>query len=238
MKICVIHLGEVEDCLVASSINRGFFDKYKKPKIDWVVNHGEQRKILKYSDYISEVYSPNDELGEYDLLVNLSPSVHPSDPNLKFNKSVGFNFDKSSSQLYDILYGNKKTDMNIFQVYFRLSGMTWHGESYSIKYFPKTKKKKNTVAISVAHLKLRHYVEDELDLRSLNISSIPYRKSIFKKMDDINRYSYIITDDWLTMNLAVYLRKNVHFLETLPLNTRPEFFGLGRVYRVPSKIVK
>lgn len=238
MRICVIHLGTVGDCLVATSINKGFYRKYRNPEIDWVVSGEDQTKLLKHSDYVNCVYNSDNICGEYDLLVNLCPSVHPSDPSLHYKDSVGFNFNENSSECYDILFGNRKSNMNIFQVYFKLSNMTWRGEGYSIKYYPKNRQRKNSAAIAVDHLKLRHYIEDRLDLGGLKVSSLKYRKSVFKRMDDLNRYIYIITDDWLTMHLAIYLRKNVHYLETLPLSTKPEFFGKGRVYRVPAKIIK
>jgi len=206
--------------------------------IDWVVKGGQQKELIQYSPKVDNVMSVEEMSGEYDLLINLSPSFHPNDPSVSFKESAGFNFDEKSQEIYEILYGGRKTTMNQFQVYYKLIGLNWRGEGYGIKYYPKSRQKKKSAGISIDHLKLRHYVSDNISLKGLKVSMLKYRKNVFKRMDDLNRYQHIVTDDLLTMNLAVYLRKNVHYLETIPLNTKPEFFGNGRVYGVPANIVK
>lgn len=244
MKICVILLGGTEDCLPASSVNLGFFKKYNKPEITWIVHGEEEKKLLSFSNFVKKAYTANDITNskvaneEFDLLVNFTLSLHPSDPFVNAKEIVGFNFEKDSSKYYEILYNNKPTKMNLFQVYYRLAGLKWRGEGYGIQYFPKTKAKKDRAAIAVDNLKLRYYIEDRLDLEGMRLSTIPYKKSIMKRMDELNKFSHIITDDLLTLHLSVYLRKFVHYLETVPLNTNMEFFGNGRLYQVPSKIVK
>jgi hypothetical protein len=116
--------------------------------------------------------------------------------------------------------------------------MIWRGEGYGINYYPKTKSKNNRVGIFVDHTKLKHFVNDNLKASKLKVSCVPYRKNIYKKMDEINRFSDIVTDDMLTTHLAVYLRKRVHYLETIPSNVNFEFFGNGRIYKVPLSIFK
>ena len=55
--------------------------------------------------------------------------------------------------------------------------------------------------------------------RTCDITDQPLR------MDEVNRCKDIITDDILTMNMAIYLRKRIYFLETAPVNLKLEFFG-------------
>jgi hypothetical protein len=180
----------------------------------------------------------NNPMDEADVVVNLTPAIHPADPALKFKKFIGFNGeDEDASDYHEVLHGTRKTNMNIFQVYFRLAGMTWRGEGYGVTYYPKTRTRKNSVAIAIAHAKLRHYVNDNLDPGAFRLALVPYKRNVFKRLDEINRCAHVMTDDLLTMHLSVMLRKKVHFLETIPLNTRPEFFGNGEIYRVPPKIV-
>jgi len=68
----------------------------------------------------------------------------------------------------------------------------------------------------------------------MKIWYIPYKKNIFKRMDEINRCKKIITDDFLTLHLSLYLRKYVYFLQTLPSNTKIELFKNGEIHQVPS----
>lgn len=241
MRICVLHLGDICDCLVASSINRGFLYKYGNCDITWVVQGEDQSSLFKYTPNVRSVLMSHfmrQPKEDFDLLVNLSPTIHPADPVVSAKELLGFSFKENSAEFYDILHGNRRTQMNIFQVYFKLAGLIWRGEGYGVNYYPRSKVRRNSVAISVDHAKLRHYVIDNLSVDTIRTMLIPYKKNIFRRMDEINRCTSVITDDQLTMHLGLFLRKYVHFLEAIPMNTQPIFFGQGYVYTVPSKIVK
>jgi hypothetical protein len=122
--------------------------------------------------------------------------------------------------------------MNIFQLYYNLSGLKWRGEGYDIHYYPKYKLKRNKVGISIANANLRNYILDKLKLDSGKIWYIPYKKNIYKKMDNINQCKNIITDDILTFHLSMILRKYVYFLQTFPLKIKMELFGNGEIHQV------
>ena len=240
MRICVVHLGDICDCFVASSVNRGLVKKYNNAEITWIVQGDEQCSLFEFSDVTAKKMSDilQEPIQKYDLLVNFSPHVHPSDPVLSADRFVGFNLNSNSKDYYNIIYGNSSTKMNWFQVYFRLAELAWKGESYGITYFPKSKTRKDIAGVAIDHAKLRHYVNDHIEMDMLRMMLVPYKKNIFKRMDEINKASYVITDDQLTMHIGIFLRKYVHFLETMPMNARPEFFGKGKIYKVPSQIVK
>ena len=94
MKITVIHLGSTLDVLVASSINQGFFRKYQDPDITWILGSEESLSVFKYSSKVKSIlasHALNTPNEQSDLLVNLSPSVHPADPILSYKDFVGFN---------------------------------------------------------------------------------------------------------------------------------------------------
>lgn len=230
----------MREILPATCLNKAFKFKFKSAnvKITWVVSDDEASRLLSHSPLVHSVRSPQSIEGEFDLLVNLSPSVHPSDPAFVATEKIGFNFSSNTDKTYDILHGSAQTDKSPFQIYCNLAGLAWKGEGYGIHYYPQSKSKKNRCGISVAHAKLRRYVEDHLNLEGLKVCVLPYKRNAMKQMDEINRCFHIITDDLETMHLSVYLRKFVHYLETLPTNTRPEFFGQGRIYQVPKSIVK
>jgi ribonuclease P protein component len=195
--------------------------------------------LLRHSNFVKEVVGLTDVPSEdYDIVINLSPSVHPSDPIIRGKKCFGFWFDPRSSEFYEVLYGRRKTSMNQFQVYYRLAGMTWKGQGYGLNYYPKTKVKNNRVGVSISHSKLRHYVIDHLVPRMFRIVILPYRKNVLRRMDEINVCQQIVTDDNLTMHLSLYLRKKIHFLETIRQNTPYEFFGSGKAYQISDQLIK
>jgi len=240
MRICVVQLGDINDCFVSSSLNKGFFRKYRDADIVWLVKGDDERSLFDFTDRVTALRMSDflvvDDKPEFDLVVNLTPAIHPSDPIVRAKEVRGFNLEEISAEYYDILYGSRKTQMNAFQVYFKLAGMTWRGEGYGMSYYPKTRSKKNTAAIAINNAKLRHYVNDHVDVDTLRMHLVPYKRNIFKRMDEINRASYVVTDDQLTMHIGIFLRKYVHFLETVPMTTQPEFFGKGQIYKVPAKI--
>ena len=116
--------------------------------------------------------------------------------------------------------------------------MKWKGQGYDFDYYPKSRCKKNRTGLAVANANLRSFIIDKLSLDESKLWVIPYRKNIFKKIDEVNRCKRIVTDGFFTMNVASYLKKNIYFLKTVPYTTRIEIFGNGYIYNVPSNIIK
>jgi hypothetical protein len=241
MRIGIIHLGDICNILISSSLNKGLLKQYKDADITWIVDNSECASIFQYTKNCKAVLASeflHTEYEPFDILINLSPNVHPADPVLKYKEFIGFNGSEESLVYYEVIYGNRKTSMNPFQVYYRLAGMKWRGEGYGIVYYPKTRVKKDWVAVAIDRNKLRHYVNDNLVAKNaFRMLLLPYKKNVYRRMDEINRCSFIITDDLLTLHLSLFLRKQVHFLETFQLNSEPELFGNGVIYPVPKQIV-
>ena len=117
-------------------------------------------------------------------------------------------------------------------------GMEWHGEGYDIKYYPQSKTKKNKIGIAVANANLRNYITKKQKIDNKRLWHIPYKKNLLKRLDEVNRCNEIITDDFLTFNLVVYLRKYVYFLQTIPYMFKLEYFGKGKIINVPQEIIR
>lgn len=243
MRILVVHLGNISENLVASSILKEITQKVEDPEITWTVESSAEKYIFQYNRRIARVLclSELQEISEnFDLLVNLSQILSPKQiSNIKFEEVLGFSFDKDNhfEDYRAALEGNMDIpSLSLFQMYHKLTGLTWRGEGYQIGYYPRNKSKRNRAGVAVAHANLRNYVSEELDLESMRIWYIPYKKNIFKYMDEINKCHKIITDNLTTFHLAMSLRKYVYFLKTFPLNMKLELFGNGQIYDVPHRV--
>ena len=242
MNIAITHLGNISQLIPATSVIRGIKKQEVDTKITWVVNRKELCYINKYNKDVSRTIPFSQfvsEEGEYDLLVNLYP-YFPED--IKINSTIistsGFYFHPYFDKFKKVFSENKEClDMNIFQLYFILSGLTWSGEEYDIRYYPKSKMKPNKIGVSVANANIRNYILDNLEVDKKKIWYIPYKKNIFKRMDEINRCKKIITDDLITFHLAMSMRKYVYYLETFPLSTKLELFNSGEICKVPMNII-
>ena len=244
MKILIVHLGTITQILPATSIIKGLLKKDPKAEITWVINEKKDKYIFKYNKDIKKIISfseleKNNEV--FDALINLHPKFpHKNCENLKIKNAFDYDFSDEFKNFTNVLIGEESiSNMNIFQVYYKLSGLVWKGEGYSIPYYPKTKTKQHRVGLGVAHAHLRDYVRENIDIKGQKLWHIPFKKNIYKKMDEINRCKKIITDDLLTFHLAMALHKYVYFLQTFPLNTKVELFKKGEICKVsPSFFLK
>ena len=234
MKIVITHLGNMTELIPVSSIIKNIKNKYSDTNITLV---SEYNTLFKYNVLIDKnlSFSEFKEKEEgYDLLINLYP-YFPENlcKNIVVKEVIGFNYDDGLKQFEDIFFeGKRNYDMNIFQLYHKLAGLKWKGEGYEIGYYPRSKSRKNRIGISVANSNLRNYILDKLELKDRKISYIPYKKNVFKRLDELNKCEKIITDDLLVFHLAMSLRKYVHFLQTFPLSLKLELFNSGEIHKV------
>jgi hypothetical protein len=242
MQIAIVHLGNISQLLPATSIINGIKKYDVVTDVTWVVDKKEFCYIHKYNKDVLRTVTFDQFISEgreYDLLINLYP-YFPEESKMPFsiNNFTGFYFNSYFDKLKSIFSENKEQyDMNLFQLYFILCGMTWKGEGYDIGYYPKTKVRSGKIGVSVANANIRNYVLDNLDIDKKKIWYVPYKKNIFKRMDEINRCKKIITDDLITFHLAMSMRKYVYYLETFPLSTKLELFNSGEICKVPMNII-
>ena len=242
MEVVIIHLGNMSQLVPATGVIKGIKKQRINTNITWVVSKEEFCYINDHNKDIKKTISLEQFIksgGEYDLLINLYP-YFPE--NLYINPIVrhttGFYFDPYFDKFKKVFSGDKESsEMNIFQLYFILSGLIWRGEGYDIRHYPKTKAKANKIGVSVANANIRNYVLDNLKIDNKKIWYIPYKKNIFKRMDEINKCKKIITDDLITFHLAISMRKYVYYLETFQLSTKLELFDRGEICKVPMNII-
>lgn len=248
-KILLINLEPVSGCLVSTSILKGLKNKHKNLSVTVIVNNDENcQKIFKYNPIVNRVYTIEEFFS--DLPYNLLREKLDHVINLSFDntlaklfegnakKITGFKYDDTDDKVYETLYKYNKTPKNIFQLYFNLADLKWRGEGYDLFYHPKTKQRKNSVGLAIVNKNLNNYVGEHLYTKQDKISEIPFRTNVFKRIDETNKHSKIITDDFLFMNIACYLRKEIFFLKTVPYNYQLEFFGKGEIIEVPKIYIK
>lgn len=234
MKILIIHLGNQCECFISTSVIKGILkicsaDIFVLTKNLSIFKHNKNIKQVYLFDDIDVLLNKN-----FDILINLHPDF--KDERINAYKKIGFNY--SDDNIFDVLYGNGKTKSNIFQMYYRLCGLTWKGEGYDFNYYPKNRMKEEKTGVSVSNVKLRNFVVDKLKLEESRLWNIPFKFNIFKQLDEINRCKRIITDDFYILNLATFLRKDIFFLQTINYNFKIETFGCAKIYKVPDNILQ
>lgn len=245
MEILVTHTGTPCECFIATSVLKGLRKKYNDSSLYCIAQNEESKKIFKYNKNVKNSYTVKELTNEFlkkrfDLLVNLHPDTFQGFEEIQNNCSEkkGFSFSPDAAIHKEYLYGDLETNRSIFQIYYSLAGLSWKGEGYDFCYYPKSRCKKNLSGISINNANLKDYIVGKLRLDMSKVWHVPKRKDIFKSLDEINRCFNVVTDDFFTLNLALYLRKGVYFLECVPFNTKIELFGSGKVFRVPKEIIQ
>lgn len=238
-EILFVNLGDVNECLLSTSLIREL--KKENCNITVLVKDKTTTSPFRYNPRIGKIYLidklPNNFSDiQFDTLYNFHPNFNKNTLNVKYNNSFGFNFSPDSFIFEKMLYYNQKTNKNIFQIYFNLIGHVWRGQGFDFNYFPQIKTRRNYVGIAIFDAKLRDFVINNLDPNGLRLWNIPYRKNLFRQTDEINKCKYIVTDDMLSLNISLALRKDTFFLQTKEVNFRIEMFGKGNVFKVPKDL--
>jgi hypothetical protein len=235
--ILFVNLGNVNDCLISTSLIKEL--KREDNNITVLVKDKTTALPFRYNKKIDKILLidklPNDFSNiKFSTLYNFHPDFNKNTLNINCENSLGFNFSPDSFIFEKMLYYNQRTNKNIFQIYYNLVGHVWKGQGFDYCYYPKSKSKKNKVGIAIFDTKLRDYVMSGLNLGDLKLWYIPYKKNLFRQTDEINKCQYIITDDILSLNIALALRKETFFLQTNDFNYKIEMFGKGKVFSVPK----
>tara|TARA_Y100000310_G_scaffold319966_1_gene375874 strand:- start:11617 stop:12348 length:732 start_codon:yes stop_codon:yes gene_type:complete len=238
MKVLIINWGSKVKNIIATSLLSAIKRKCPEADIYWSVFLDEDKEVFKYNKHIKKVVNQEEMhnlRGGFYLLINLDPYFDYTEFRYnQFEHKLGCYFDPRANYFHQILKGEEQSEsVSLFQIYYILAGMTWKGEGYDLGYFPKTRSKKKRIGLSIANANLRNYIHDNMDIGDMSIWHVPYKKNMFKRMDEINRCKKIVTDDLLTLHLAMSLRKYVYFLKTSELDTKTEFFGNGELYNIP-----
>jgi len=242
MNIAVLNFGEPWLVLASTSLIRGLLKKFPEANISFFVSQ-DSLPIVQFNRKVTPIsgYAYNKNVN-FDFAVNMTPTVEASD----FMAEIGakdqtgflekngdiFSINKDAEEYFSIMHKGQSSERHLLQVLYKLVGLTWRGEGYDLAYYPKNKTNKYRTGIAITHDSLRQFVKNNLKLEMSELHSVPIRKNLLKKMDEINRCMNVITDDLFILHASIALRKNVEFLDTSGLSTRVEFFGRGNYYRI------
>jgi len=243
MKIALLNFQEPWHVLASTSLIRGLLAN-KESTMTLFVAH-ESFPVVQYNNRVEVVSGYTWSSGQkFDLAINMSPSIEAcnfmseivSQQKKGFVEKTGLPspVDRDAEEYFSIMHGNEKSDRHLLQVLFRLCGRTWKGEGYDLSYFPKNKTSKRKTGIAISNDALRQFIKNNLTLQMTEPCHVPMKKDLFKRMDEINRCMYILTDDLFTLHASIALRKNVEYLDVFGLNTRVEFFGKGNYYGISN----
>ena len=243
MRILLVNLGNPCECLISTSVVNGLHKKYPEHDIFAIGHSQESCRIFSCCSGVRKTYHEKRIPAEFwhspiEVGVNLTPGFDLDSLPAQFGKKFGFHASPKADQYIDALTGESKCSKSLFQVYNNLSGMTWRGNGSSLQYYPKSRCKKNRIGLAVANANLRSFIIDKLRLDSGRVWVVPFRKNMFRKMDELNKCGKIITDDFATLNASLFLRKESHFLKAVPHNMKIEMFGSGNIYNIPRGIVQ
>ena len=241
MEILVLQFGEPWYALASTSLIRGLLDEYPKSHIVWATS-AENYSLFQYNKNISELcVGLGSSRGKYDIAINLNPSVESCEAlaSLDCKDKRGFVangkdvsvHNEDAAECLDIMSRGKRTSRNILQVAARLAGIKWKGCGYDLCYYPKNKTKRRKTGVAVSHGEMRQFIKDNLQLDHSEIWHVPMRRDLLKRIDEINRVKYLITDDLFCVHAAIALRKHVEFIDLHNHNMEIEFFGRGNRHR-------
>ena len=252
MSTIVIHDGPPEHALVLTSLISGLYQQYGAHKIAWVTS---DRNMVFFQAMkgveVRSLETLKADGVEYDRCISyggsvpaiLAPTIIKArsyyglySPNNNLMTSEQHVNPVEARTVYQILYGDRETRQNIFQVMYQMAGLTWRGEGYGFRYYPKAKEKTNVVGVAIANEKVREYIKSHLEVVERKLWHVPIKQDPMKQFDEVNRCASLITDNPLVMHIAVALRKHVEYLVYRPPFMRMQFFGNGFCHLIPEQI--
>jgi len=242
MKVLIVNFGGLCENIAATSVLKPLRDICENPEITWVPGNKESLRLLERNDCIDRALMMDDlvlsQNRDFDLFINLHPSFDPADfESIQYHTAKGFGFDDNLNGICDAMQRDISSKMTYLQAYFRLCGMRWSGNGYHINYHPRTKSKNNRAGLALANANLRDFIRNSVKTGVMKIWNIPRKQNVFKRIDEINKCSHIITDDEFTAHVAISFRKYVHFLRIRNYGFKMEYFNNGQEYEVPAALI-
>lgn len=236
MRILVTNT-DIDENVIASTVLNGMLaSKYTDSHIDWIVKNEYIAKLIRSDKNTSSVYVlPEMPNNIYDLYISLSDDLVDVNRKIISHERLILN---NESDEYKVLYGNRQTKQNIFQVYSGIADLSWRGEGFNFSYTSKNRSLRKT-GIYIENSNLRNYVLGNCDKYDLNNSwTIPYRKNYFKQIDEMSYCSRIITDSFSVLYLSLWMRKPVEFLSISDINFKIETFGIVNIHNIHSRYAR
>lgn len=211
MKIILIHDGTDHESLLLTSLVIGLKKKFVDSKIVWA-GRPDCFQLVKYNKRIRKIVDLKDKNKPHVCDICINPYTTESALNFvdscETNKVLGFSkhgpVDHNAEFFNNVLYGDLRTNKTILDLYYGLADMQWQGEGYGLSYYPRNKQIKDHGC----------YFINNHD--PVTIPNIPLPSKIFAKLDAINEYKSIHTDDLFVLHAGLALRKDMVFYKDLP----------------------
>lgn len=241
-RVLVISFNNTTDAIIMTSIVRTLVNNNHT-----VIFAGdyESAKMLSYSP--CSAIPITSSMPEHDMVINLSPSSLCSKITSSSPASAKFGYGSVNDELVFLNDGAKKhyecrylhwtTDSSLIQLSYACAGLTWKGEGYDIKYYPKYKSQKSLLGLAIKNLRLKHFVKNNLDADTLQMCEIPLKNNLLQQIDEINRCKQIITDDEGILHISISLRKHTQYLIDHEPTYRMEMFGSGSTHVYDPDII-
>jgi len=235
VKIVLIQSGSDHEAVVLCSLLIGLHKKWPGCQITWAGNP-KFFELIKYNRRVKQCVDINQELSFSDLstFYGTDLCINPSNTKSakKFVLSVsskqylGFTkkgaADRHAEFFGRVISGDITTHKTILDLYFALAGLKWSGEGYGLSYYPRKRQENGDGT----------YLSQNVDIK--NALPIRLPDNILRKLDAINQFKEIHTDDLFVAHVGIALRKIIHFYADLPYEL--EFFKKGK--RVKEKKVE
>jgi len=230
MKIVVVQLGPLHEGLLTTSLLIGLQKSHPNVEIIWA---GDPSffDLVRYNNRISSFIDVTKDitfgmlakLYHADICINPCRTKKAREVTSLINAKVTFGFRKTGAvtrqaQFFEnVLNGRTKTKKTILDLYYSLVEMQWHGEGYGLNYYPKNRQTKECGKYFTSNIK---------DLPQCSKIKLP--KKLLAKLDSINQFNEILTDDLFVLHAAIALKKKVSFYSR-PLPYCIEFFKNGKL---------
>ena len=225
-KIVIIQYGDEVEVFPLLSLVIGLQKEYPDSHIIWA---GDPllSELIRYNKRIKRFINIEQEFTMKtlqivfgaDICVNTSSDLLARRFASSVNAKNVIGFDKNGASslqsefFKNVISGKISTKKTALQLYYDLVGLRWRGEGYGLSYYPKVRQAEQCGAFMTMY--------DEPD----NCSKIKMPKEALDKLDTLNRYAEIITDDIFSAHASIALRKQCTLIADLPYQM--EFFGRG-----------
>lgn len=241
----ILQYGEPWISVASTALIKAMHNHHPRLTLDWA-SDSESYCLFQHNSRIRDLMAGHGPFhNRYDIAINLTPTDEACDTLAAIDAEKKLGFVKNGNSIgclnseaeegLCVLKEGASSERHILQILFRIAGLRWRGEGYDLAYYPKNKMKKGKTGIAIEDEDLRKYVKENLDLKKSELWHVPLKQNLLKRIDEINRCKYIVTDDLFTVQAAIAMRKHVEFLDSKGLNIKMEFFGNGNHIRLNNE---
>ena len=230
-KIVIIQYGNDDEVFPLLSLVIGLQKEYPDSNIIWA-GDPSLSELIRYNKRINRFINIEQEFTMQTLQIVFGAEICVNTSSYSLAKQFASNvnskniigFDKGgptsrqSEFFKNVISGKISTNKTALQLYYDLVGLRWRGEGYGLSYYPKVRQTDQRGAFMTLY--------DEPD----DCSKIKMPKEALDKLDTLNRYAEIVTDDIFSAHASVALRKKCTLISNVPYQM--EFFGRGSLKRV------